>query len=103
MEMFRPLYDNLRDDHLVLRHLTQCSAIIEKCDHCIRVNLLPSMQFARKPYRIIDEFLKQVSIEINSEFGEKYLPIQIRLLEHDSETFKRMKEKGLEVLGLQYH
>jgi len=36
LEVFRPLYDNYRDDHLLLRLLTRCSGIVRRRGQTIR-------------------------------------------------------------------
>ena len=48
MGIFRPLYNNYRDDHVILRELTQAMGIIEKRDGVINIQLLPAMEFQPK-------------------------------------------------------
>ncbi|GAH19511.1 unnamed protein product [marine sediment metagenome] len=37
MDIFRPLYNNYRDDHVILRELTRAMGIIEKRDGVINI------------------------------------------------------------------
>ena len=45
MDIFRPLYNNYRDDHVILRELTRSLGIIEKREVVINIQLLPAMEF----------------------------------------------------------
>jgi len=42
---FRPLYNNYRDDHFIVRELTRASGIIDKRDGIVNILLLPTMEF----------------------------------------------------------
>ncbi|MBA7698563.1 hypothetical protein ES703_107241 [subsurface metagenome] len=48
MDIFRPLYNNYRDDHVILRALTRSLGIIEKRDGVVNIQLLPAMEFQPK-------------------------------------------------------
>jgi len=93
MDIFRPLYNNYRDDHVILRELTRSLGIIEKRDGVINIKLMPTMEFQPKVKRIVSDFLEQMSNRINAYFDGRYLPVRIQLLGDQSELFgKRQKE-----------
>ena len=93
MEIFRPLYNNYRDDHVILRELTRSLGIIEKRDGVVNIQLMPTMEFQPKVEQIVSDFLEQMSYRINAYFDGRYLPVRIQLLEDQSELFgKRQKE-----------
>ena len=93
MDIFRPLYNNYRDDHVILRELTRSLGIIEKRDGVVNIQLMPTMEFQPKVKQIVSDFLEQMSYRINAYFDGRYLPVRIQLLEDQSELFgKRQKE-----------
>ncbi|MDP6736578.1 MAG: hypothetical protein QF732_08780 [Nitrospinaceae bacterium] len=87
MDVFRPLYENYRDDHVVLRELTRSIGIVEKREGMIRIQLMPAIEFQPKVKEVVVEFLEIMSIRINEYFSDKWLPIQIQLLEDQSVLF----------------
>ena len=87
MDVFRPLYENYRDDHVVLRELTQSIGIVEKREGKIHIQLTPAIEFQPKVREVVEEFLEIMSIRINEYFSAKWLPIQIQLLEDQSVLF----------------
>ena len=89
MDIFRPLYNNYRDDHVILRELTRAMGIVEKRDGVIIIQLLPAMEFQPKVKQIVSKFLEQMSKRINHYFAGRYLPVHIQLLADQSELFGR--------------
>ena len=85
LEVFRPMYDNYRDDHVVLRELTRSMGIVKKRDGQVIIELLPAMEFTPKVGRIVREFLQRMSERINRQFAGRHLPVQIRLIGNQSE------------------
>jgi len=89
MDIFRPLYNNYRDDHVILRELTRAMGIVEKRDGVINIQLLPAMELQPKVKQIVSTFLEQMSKRINHYFAGRCLPIHIQLLADQSELFGR--------------
>ena len=87
MEIFRPMYNNYRDDHVILRELTRSMGIIQKRDGMIDCQLLLAIEFQPGVRRLVSEFLERISEYINEYFAGRYLPIQIRLSENQSDIF----------------
>jgi len=87
MDIFRPLYNNYRDDHVILRELTRSLGIIEKRDGVVTIGLLPAMEFQPKVRQIVSNFLEQMSNLINAHFGGRHLPVRIQLLADQSKLF----------------
>ena len=85
MEIFRPMYNNYRDDHVILRELTRSMGIIQKRDGLIDCQLLPAIEFQPGVRRLVSELLERMSRRINRYFAGTYLPISIRLLENQSD------------------
>ena len=87
LDIFKPMYNNYRDDHVILRQLTRSMGIVEKQDGQVIVQLLPAMEFSPKMRRIIEDFLKVMSGQINRYFVGRYLPIRIELAANQPLTF----------------
>lgn len=81
---FRPLYNNYRDDHFIVRELTRSSGIIHKRDGMAHVLLMPTMQFQPATREIVQTFLAQISQRINNHFQGRAMPILIQLLDENS-------------------
>lgn len=94
MDIFRPLYNNYRDDHVILRELTRSPGIIENRDGVINIQLLPAMEFQPKVKQIVSSFLAQMSNRINAHFDGRCLPVRIQLMGDQSELFGNRNELG---------
>jgi len=81
---FRPLYNNHRDDHFIVRELTRSPGIIHKRDGIAHVMLMPTMQFQPATRNIVQTFLAQISQQINEHFDGRSMPIHIQLLDENS-------------------
>jgi len=87
MDVFRPLYNNYRDDYVILHELTRLLGIIEKRDGVVNIQLMPAMEFQPKVEQIVSNFLEQMSYRINTYFEGKYLPVLTQALGDQSELF----------------
>ena len=81
---FRPLYNNYRDDHFIVRELTRSPGIIHKRGGIANVLLMPPMQFQPAVRDIVQRFLAQISQQINDHCDGRYMPIHIQLLDQNS-------------------
>ena len=78
------LYNNDRDDHIIVRELTRASAIIQQREGIAKILLMPTIEFQPATRRIVQEFLAQTSQRINEHFAGRFMPIEIQLLNEDS-------------------
>jgi len=81
---FRPLYNNYRDDHFIVRELSRAPGIIYKRDGAAHVMLIPAMQFQPAVRDIVQSFLAKISRQINEHFDGRHMPIKIALLDENS-------------------
>jgi len=81
---FRPLYNNYRDDHFIVRELTRCSGIIHKRNGIAQVLLMPTMQFQPATKQIVQDFLARISRQINAHFNGRSMPVHIQLLDENT-------------------
>ncbi len=61
LSSFRPLYDNFRDDHVVLRNLTRASGCVCFAENVVEAVLCPTMLYQPKVRKVLEEFLNQVN------------------------------------------
>jgi len=80
---FRPMYNNYRDDHFIVRELTRSPGIIYKRDGFANILLMPTMQFQPAIREILQKFLAHISRQINDHFTARHTPVRIRLLDED--------------------
>lgn len=81
---FRPLYNNYRDDHFIVRELTRSSGIIHKRDGIAHILLMPTMEFQPAIREIVQTFLARISQQINHHFAARSMPLHIQLLDENS-------------------
>jgi hypothetical protein len=81
LEIFRPLYGNYRDDHLLLRLLTRCSGIVRRRGQTTCVELWLKGHFQPAQRRVFATFLHTMTALINGHFAGRYAPVEIRLLD----------------------
>jgi hypothetical protein len=82
MAIFKPLYNNYRDDHVVLRHLTRALGFIQETPTLITVYLMPAMRFSAPTRRCILVFLDRITALINTASGAPAKRLKITLLSH---------------------
>ena len=81
---FRPEYNNHRDDHVIVRHLTRCAGLIRKRGETIEITLIPSMEFSPQKREIIVRFLSETSRKI-PELHPRSIP-EIKIGLYDKKT-----------------
>ncbi len=78
---FRAQYNNPRDDHVILRHLTHSVGFISKIENKIEIDLIPSMDILPKSKKIVDEYLRTVNREIREARPFAAHEIEIKLFD----------------------
>jgi hypothetical protein len=76
---FRPIYDNFRDDHVVLRALTHAPGKIQAVDGTLVVELFPQGDFPKSTVEDMKMFLAIAERKINRYFEGKAIPVLIKL------------------------
>ncbi len=66
-QKFRPIYDNYRDDHVLVRALSRCSGTLTKTAEATVVKLWLPGRFQPYQIRAFEKLLRQVQDEINSD------------------------------------
>lgn len=75
---FRPIYDNYRDDHVILRALTRAPGKIQVVNGRLIVELLPQGDFPKATAEKIKLFLCLIEEKINRHFHGQAIPITIK-------------------------
>jgi len=78
---FREFYDNLRDDHAILRLLTQASGWIHYDGRSLCIELAPRASFSKRQRTTIDLFLLSMSQQISRHFQDASPQVHISLHE----------------------
>ncbi len=81
---FRPLYNNYRDDHFIVRELTRAPGIILEHEGTAQIMLIPAMQFQPAVREVVQSFLAKISQQVNEHFEGRSMPVRIQLLDENS-------------------
>jgi len=93
LEVFRPIYNNFRDDCDTLREITRLPGIIVKNGTVINVKLWPKADYSKGKLVKINEFLQIMTDKINTYFENKSGKIKIKLLSSTVQINKLINEK----------
>ena len=74
---FRPFYDNLRDDHVVLRTLIKAPGKMKTVNGRLFIELFPEGDFPEKTISAIKAFIAVRENKINKYFAGKAMPVTI--------------------------
>jgi hypothetical protein len=80
LEVFRPLYDNYRDDCALLREITRLSGIVVREGGMISVKLWAKADYQPRQLCVITTFLRMMTEFINASFKDKFGPVKIEIL-----------------------
>jgi hypothetical protein len=71
LDIFRPIWNNFRNDHVILRELLACVGFINETESHIYIQLNPTRQFANKDKQKILLFLLKISTLVNAKYDVK--------------------------------
>ena len=80
IHIFRPIYDNFREDHKIVRELTQASGIVKIENDTIFCNIDTPRNYTKKQKKSIDIFLNKLTKYLsvtNKKLNGKNIKIQI--------------------------
>ena len=66
LKIFRPMYDNFRDDCAILRELTRLSGLVMKKGNVICINLWSQADYPKKNLEVIEQFISTMTFFINA-------------------------------------
>jgi len=93
LKIFRPLYNNYRDDCATLREITRLPGIIVKDGTVIKVKLWANADYSKGMLVKIKDFLQIMTDKINTHFQNKSGKIKIELLSSTVQMDKLVNEK----------
>ena len=76
---FRPLYDNLRDDHVILRTLIKAPGRVRAQNGTLMIELFPEADFNEKTVNAIKIFIAASETKINTYFKNKAMPVALSI------------------------
>jgi len=84
LEVFRPIYRNYRDDHVILRELTRSPGILRHPPGSafIEIELRPQATYTKGVRQRVERFLELMTTYINKHFNGEASPIRITLAEN---------------------
>ena len=81
MKIFRPIWNNYRNDHVILRELLSSIGFIQDTEKHIYIRLTPSRMFSKKQKQKILLFLFEISKVVNNKYkNEKIIIITLNEL-----------------------
>jgi hypothetical protein len=80
IETFRPLYNNNRNDHKIVRLLTRADGFLKNSQDHTTLTLWLKGHYQKKQLEVIRSFIEIVQQNINIHFGESIKKINIELL-----------------------
>jgi len=81
LDVFRPIYDNYRDDHAVLRALSRSSGLVRREGQTVVVELWLKGAFEPAQRKLFGKFLQTMSRAITTHFQGHCAPLAVRLLD----------------------
>ena len=79
LSVFSPLYDNRRNDHVMLRNLTRAPGFLYRRDGVLHVELWLKGTFQTAQLRIFEHFLNEITARINDRLPPQHDRIRIAL------------------------
>ena len=80
LKIFRPMYDNFRDDCAILRELTRLPGIVMKKGNVICIKLWSQADYSKTMLEILKAFISNMTSFINGHFKNRASTIDIQLL-----------------------
>jgi hypothetical protein len=77
LQHFRPIHDNHRNDHAMLRQLTRADGFVREVDGIIHIDLWLKGRFQKKQRTAFNAFLAECTDEINQHFAGRAKPVRI--------------------------
>ena len=81
LAVFRPIYRNYRNDHAMLRQLTQADGFLHRADNALHVRLWIKGRFQPAQTRAFKAFLDEITERINDAIDPELDRVRIALLE----------------------
>ena len=81
LQHFRPIYNNHRDDHAMLRQLTRTDGFVREINGTVHIQLWLKGRFQKKQRTAFKTFLAECSDKINQHFENHAKPVRISLLD----------------------
>jgi len=74
---FRPIYNNYRNDHRILRELIRAPGVIRRTETEIIVTLIPSRHYSKKTKNAVERFLQNNTSKVDDDGKEKTIRFRL--------------------------
>ena len=98
MEIFRPIYGNYRNDHVMLRMLTRTDGFIWRTDRLVQIRLWLKGRYQSRQKKAFQSFLDQMNNFINGHFSGRAAPVNIGLVDTTSELLSLTRKHGVQIV-----
>lgn len=98
MKLFRPIYGNYRNDHIILRMLTRTDGFIWSTDEVIQIRLWLKGRFQTHQKKIFQSFIDRMNTFINGHFCGRAAPVNIQIVDTTRELWSLTQNHGVQIV-----
>ncbi|MDP6477411.1 MAG: hypothetical protein QF502_05835 [Nitrospinaceae bacterium] len=98
MDIFRPIYGNYRNDHVMLRMLTRTDGFIWRTDQVVHIRLWLKGRYQTHQKNDFQTFIDQMNNFINGHFCGRAAVVNIGLVDSTSELLSLTRNHGVQIV-----
>ena len=99
--IFRPIYNNYRNDHVMLRMLTRTDGFIWRTGQIIHIQLWLKGRYQLHQKKIFQSFIDKMNHFINGHFQKRAATVKIELVDNASKLSSITQNNGVQIV--QHH
>ncbi len=96
--LFRPIYNNYRNDHVMLRMLTHTDGFIWRSDQIIHIQLWLKGRYQSHQKKIFQSFIDKMNNFINGHFQGRAATVKIGLFDNASKLSEITQNHGVQIV-----
>ena len=96
--IFRPIYNNYRNDHVMLRMLTRTDGFIWRTGQIIHIQLWLKGRYQMHQKKIFHSFIDQMNYFINGHFQGRAATVKINLVDKASKLSTITQNQGVQIV-----
>ena len=97
--IFRPIYNNYRNDHVMLRMLTRTDGFIWRTGQIIHIQLWLKGRYPNHQKKIFHSFIDQMNNFINGHFQGRAATVKIGLVDNASKLSSITRNQGVQIVN----
>jgi len=95
MKIFRPVYGNYRNDHVMLRMLTRTDGFMWIAATVVQIRLWLKGRYAEHQKKIFGTFVQTMTDIINGHFSGRAAKVEIKIIDTASQVVEFYKNQGV--------